>query len=155
MNKELNLPVERSRILFKGIVQGVGFRPYLYRSARKFQLSGFVKNTGEGVILEVEGKNLDNFLQYILNHLPPLSEVVNYEVSKLPLQFSHEFEILSSENTDKSDLLVSPDIAVCENCNIFGARQCNIFGARQSFLTSTSLTLHLLTAGLLGTEYMF
>ena len=70
MNKELNLPVERSGILFKGIVQGVGFRPYLYRSAKKFQLTGFVKITTEGVILEVEGKNLDNFLQYILNHLP-------------------------------------------------------------------------------------
>jgi hydrogenase maturation protein HypF len=116
MNKESTLPVERSRILFKGIVQGVGFRPYLYRSARRFQLTGFVKNTSEGVILEVEGKNLDNFLQYILNHLPPLSEVVNYKVSKLPLQFSREFEILSSENTDKSDLLVSPDIAICEKC---------------------------------------
>ncbi len=116
MNKELTLPDERSRILFKGIVQGVGFRPYLYRSARRFQLTGFVKNTSEGVILEVEGKNLDNFLQYILNHLPPLSEVVNYKVSKLPLQFSREFEILASENTDKSDLLVSPDIAICENC---------------------------------------
>ncbi|NIM10889.1 MAG: carbamoyltransferase HypF [Candidatus Aminicenantes bacterium] len=118
MNKEVGKPdqIERCKILFKGIVQGVGFRPYLYRSAQEFQLTGFVKNTTEGVILEVEGKNIDGFINYIFNHLPPLSEVVDYHVSNIPLQFSKKFEIHSSENTDKSDLLVSPDIAVCENC---------------------------------------
>jgi hydrogenase maturation protein HypF len=107
---------ERCRILFKGIVQGVGFRPYLYRSAKKFNLSGFVKNTSAGVILEVEGEKLEDFRQYVLQHLPPLSEVVDWQVTPLPVQFSRGFEILSSESAEKSDLLVSPDIAVCENC---------------------------------------
>jgi len=110
--------IERSRQIFKGIVQGVGFRPFLYRSAQKFNLSGFVKNTSEGVILEVEGEgeNIEAFTRYAMENLPPLSEVVDHQVSKIPALHSTIFEILSSENTNKSDLLVSPDIAVCENC---------------------------------------
>jgi hydrogenase maturation protein HypF len=109
-------PVERYRILFKGIVQGVGFRPYLYRTARQYQLNGFVKNTSEGVILEVEGRNIEEFIDYTLANLPPLSEVVEHSAAEIPLQDSQDFEIHPSENTDKSDLLVSPDIAVCGNC---------------------------------------
>jgi len=119
MNKKesgLTEPLERYRLLFQGIVQGVGFRPYLYRVAKKFKLNGFVKNTSEGVILEVEGRDLEDFVPYVLNHLPPLSEVVNYHVSKIPSQFSKEFQILSSESTEKSELFVSPDIAICKNC---------------------------------------
>jgi hydrogenase maturation protein HypF len=120
MNKEVGMlnHIERFKILFKGIVQGVGFRPYLYRSAQEFHLTGFVKNTSEGVILEVEGKNINGFINYILKHLPPLSEVVDYQILKIPRKFSKKFQIHSSENTDKSDLLVSPDIAVCEKCKI-------------------------------------
>ncbi|MGE5341050.1 MAG: carbamoyltransferase HypF [Candidatus Omnitrophota bacterium] len=120
MSKDEKSPtvVARYRILFKGIVQGVGFRPYLYRSAQKYNLSGFVKNTSEGVILEVEGitSDIDAFIPYVLNHFPPLAEVVDYKISQIPGLSSNGFEILSSENTDKSDLLVSPDIAVCDNC---------------------------------------
>lgn len=108
--------VSRIRMLFKGIVQGVGFRPYLYRCAQKFNFNGFVKNTSEGVILEVEGTGMDDFVPYVMGHLPPLSEVVYHEVNHIPVENSGSFVILSSENTDKSDLLVPPDIAVCQNC---------------------------------------
>lgn len=103
-------------MLFKGIVQGVGFRPYLYRCARKFSLSGFVKNTSKGVILEVEGVGMDDFVPYVLGHLPPLSEVVFHDVNRIPVENSDSFVIHSSEHTDKSDLLVPADIAVCQNC---------------------------------------
>jgi hydrogenase maturation protein HypF len=118
MNDDLKEPqsVQRYRILFKGIVQGVGFRPYLYRSAKTYNLNGFVKNTSQGVILEVEGLDLDAFVTYTMAHLPPLSEVVHHSVEKIPIQKSTTFEIHASESTDKSDLLVSPDIAVCDNC---------------------------------------
>ena len=119
MNKnDMNsIPVERYRLLFKGIVQGVGFRPYLYKSAQKFNLTGFVKNTSEGVIMEVEGLHIPaQFIPYVLNHFPPLAEVVDFQSSPLPVIHSTVFEILSSENTQKSDLLISPDIAICENC---------------------------------------
>jgi hydrogenase maturation protein HypF len=116
MISEESSSAARYRILFKGIVQGVGFRPFLYRSALKFQLNGHVKNTSEGVILEVEGQNLDAFVTYIFSHLPPLSEVTYHEVKEIPTEGSTAFEILASRSSDTSDLLVSPDIAVCENC---------------------------------------
>jgi len=108
----------RVRLLIKGIVQGVGFRPFLYRSAQKYKLLGFVKNTLQGVILEVEGNERDikDFIPYILNHPPPLSLIESVETQELPVQFSKTFEIVSSEETGRGDLLVSPDIAICDNC---------------------------------------
>lgn len=111
----------RARILIKGIVQGVGFRPFLYRSAHRYQLTGFVKNTSQGVILEVEGKEakIKDFVSHILNHPPPLALIESHETRELPLQFSKQFKIVSSEESgenDRRDLLVSPDIAICDNC---------------------------------------
>ncbi len=109
---------KRVRVLIKGIVQGVGFRPFLYRCAKKYNLSGFVKNTSQGVILEVEGRarDIEDFVPYILNHPPPLSLIEHHETRQLPLQHSGKFYIVPSEDNGETDLLVSPDIAVCENC---------------------------------------
>lgn len=108
----------RVRFLIKGIVQGVGFRPFLYRSAHTYKLYGFVKNTAQGVILEVEGtkKNIEDFTTHILNNPPPLALIESHETQELPPQGSETFEILSSEDSGKGDSLVSPDIAICDNC---------------------------------------
>ncbi len=106
----------RVRILFKGVVQGVGFRPHLYRSAKKYNLPGFVKNTPEGVILEVEGEDIDGFKTYLLEHIPPLARIDHLETCELPPQFPDKFEILASDEHGDSDLPVSPDIAVCGQC---------------------------------------
>lgn len=108
--------IERYRILFKGIVQGVGFRPYLYKTATTHNLTGFVKNTSEGVILEVEGTGIRDFISFTFANLPPLSKVVDHKIIAIDLQHSTRFEIHASESTSKSDLLVSPDIAICDNC---------------------------------------
>jgi hydrogenase maturation protein HypF len=109
---------KRIGILIKGIVQGVGFRPFVYRSAQKYKLPGFVKNTSRGVILEVEGvgETIDAFIDHILNHPPPLAMIESHEIKELPIQFSETFEIVSSEDSGKGDSLVSPDIAICDNC---------------------------------------
>ncbi len=109
---------KRFRLLIKGIVQGVGFRPFLYRSAKKYNLCGLVKNTSRGVILEVEGseKSIKEFISYIINDPPPLSLIENYEFREIKRQYSKEFEILSSEDDGEGGLLVSPDIAICANC---------------------------------------
>lgn len=108
----------RYRILIKGIVQGVGFRPFLYRAAKKYNLCGFVKNTSRGVILEVEGEDsaVKEFISFIINEPPPLSLIEHYETREIELQQSKEFEILSSEADGEGELLVSPDIAICDNC---------------------------------------
>jgi len=113
---KISLKGKRIRILFKGIVQGVGFRPFLFRSAQKYNLAGFVKNSSQGVILEVEGEDITGFVNHILNHPPPLSRIENYQIQELSLQHPETFEIMTSESDEHSDLLVSPDIAICENC---------------------------------------
>ena len=70
---------KRLRSLFTGIVQGVGFRPSLYRLARRHNLSGFIKNTGQGVHLEIEGESflLDLFHSELSRSYPPMSQVEN------------------------------------------------------------------------------
>jgi hydrogenase maturation protein HypF len=98
------------------VVQGVGFRPFLYRSARQYNLKGFVKNTAQGVILEVEGDHIKEFINHILENPPPLSRIEHYRIQDLPRKYPKEFEIISSVSDQKYDLLVSPDIAICENC---------------------------------------
>ena len=113
--------IKRSRLLIKGIVQGVGFRPFLYRSAQAYHLLGFVKNTSQGVILEVEGneKDIAKFISHIRMNPPPLALIESCESSEIPLEFPTTFEILSSEENgemSRRQLLVSPDIAICENC---------------------------------------
>lgn len=108
----------RVRFLIKGIVQGVGFRPFLYRSAHKFNLSGFVKNTAQGVILETEGtkKDIEDFTSHILENPPPLALIESHEAEEISPLGSETFEIVSSEAGGKGDSLVSPDIAICDNC---------------------------------------
>ena len=108
----------RVRVFIKGVVQGVGFRPFVYRTAQKYKLPGFVRNTSRGVILEVEGERekIDAFIDFVLNHPPPLALIESHEVKGLPIQFSETFEIVSSEDSGKGDSLVSPDIAICDNC---------------------------------------
>ncbi|MCP4219756.1 MAG: carbamoyltransferase HypF, partial [bacterium] len=104
----------RSKILIKGIVQGVGFRPFLYRSAQQYKLTGYVKNTSQGVIMEVEGEkqNIEDFSRHIESNPPPLSLIESYEIFEIPPLLSKTFEIIPSEDTGKGDLLVSPDIAI-------------------------------------------
>lgn len=106
----------RLRLHFSGIVQGVGFRPFLYRSAEKFKLKGFVKNTSAGVTLEVEGSRLPAFVRYITHHAPPLSHIETLHCEEIPAQSSKKFVILESDNRGQKNVMVSPDIALCLNC---------------------------------------
>jgi len=106
----------RLRLHFSGIVQGVGFRPFLYRSAEKFGLKGFVKNTSAGVTLEVEGGRLGEFVRHIVRHAPPLSHIETLRLEEIPLRHSREFAILESDTSGQKNVMVSPDIALCEAC---------------------------------------
>lgn len=101
-----------------GIVQGVGFRPFIYRSAQKFDLSGWVQNTARGVILEVEGRqsNVDEFVPYFLDNPPPLALIESCDRQDIPVEGANTFEIIASEGNGAGSQLVSPDIAICGNC---------------------------------------
>jgi len=106
----------RLRLHFSGIVQGVGFRPFLYRAAEKFKLKGFVKNTSAGVTLEIEGNRLPGFVNYITRNAPPLSLIETLRLEAVPERNSRKFLILESETNGRNNVMVSPDIALCANC---------------------------------------
>jgi len=110
----------RENIIIKGIVQGVGFRPFIHKLIKNYNLSGWVLNSSQGVEIEVEGEEeeLNNFMDNIKQKFPPLARIEEIEVKKLPLVGYQEFFIKSSktEEENSSTLLVSPDISICPDC---------------------------------------
>ena len=85
--------IQRRRIRVRGLVQGVGFRPHVYRCATRLGLAGFVSNGPEGVIIEVEGGQLATFLQLLRDELPPLARVDSLIEAPLALTGEAEFRI--------------------------------------------------------------
>ncbi len=106
------------QITIKGIVQGVGFRPTVYNIARKLELKGFVTNTSEGVIAEVEGEKADRFADTLREEIPqlaPLAKIVSIESKELPHAGYTEFAIIKS--IDNGGFThISPDISICDDC---------------------------------------
>jgi len=105
------------RIKYKinGIVQGVGFRPTVYKIAKELDLKGFVLNSGDGVIIEIEGGNLNRFIETLKNNLPPLARIDTIEQEILERKNYTDFEIIESKETAKTTS-ISPDIAICDEC---------------------------------------
>ncbi|MBI5583745.1 MAG: carbamoyltransferase HypF [Deltaproteobacteria bacterium] len=108
----------RYRVTIQGIVQGVGFRPFIYQQARARRLTGFVTNTSHGVELEIEGPDpaLDDFLRAIRQEAPPLSRITSIQVQPLPTEGDGEFQIRKSRAQETRSALISPDTAVCPDC---------------------------------------
>ncbi len=108
----------RKHIEVNGIVQGVGFRPFVFNLARSFHLTGFVTNTSNGVIVEVEGpeKSIERFLEALPAKKPPLAEIISVESSDVPLQHSTAFTIIASIDSADNQTLIAPDIAICDDC---------------------------------------
>lgn len=110
----------RKRYLVKvnGIVQGVGFRPFVYNRAQELELSGFVKNTVDGVHIEVEGepRSLKRFLALLQDSPPPLSEISALDYSELPIRGGSGFTIHKSKNAAENRTFISPDVTVCDDC---------------------------------------
>ena len=105
----------RYRFLIQGIVQGVGFRPRVYKIAKELGLKGYVLNSGEGVIIEIEGKNRDKFINKLRKNLPPLAKINNIKKEILSLKNYKDFQIIHSKNSSKTTF-ISPDISICEDC---------------------------------------
>lgn len=108
----------RIHIVIRGAVQGVGFRPFIYKLAREIGLSGFVLNSPAGVIIETEGekKLLDRFVLSIQSKKPPRAIIQSLEFSFLdPVDFKG-FEIRESESNGKRSAFILPDMAVCDEC---------------------------------------
>ena len=108
----------RKEIRVSGIVQGVGFRPYVYRLAADRNLAGNVSNTPAGVTIEVQGPAdvVEDFVSRLPADAPALSQITSVLVREVPCEPDRHFEILPSHTSDHASALISPDVAVCEDC---------------------------------------
>ncbi len=109
---------ERLRAIVTGAVQGVGFRPFVYRLAIALRLEGWVRNSPQGVFMEVEGDRpaLDSFLARLLAERPPRAVIQGLETSWLDPCGHAGFEIRESAADGAPVALVLPDIATCDEC---------------------------------------
>ncbi len=109
--------MERRRFRVQGVVQGVGFRPFVYGLARRLELTGFVLNDGSGVVVEAEGagESLDRFATALRAEAPPLARVDAVVADRIPVAGSEAFTIAASAATVGS-ALIPADVATCEDC---------------------------------------
>jgi hydrogenase maturation protein HypF len=109
---------ERVQIIIKGIVQGVGFRPAVYTLAESLDLKGYVTNTSEGVLVDIEGARVADFVQRIRSESPSLSRITDLTVTPLPHHGYTDFTILASTDNaaGRPFTLVSPDVSMCDDC---------------------------------------
>lgn len=107
-----------ARIHITGIVQGVGFRPFVYGLATRLDLTGWVRNTSAGVDIEVDGtpEDLDKFVQLLRSEAPLLSHIDELTVASIPAQGFSAFEIVHSEGSAGDFIPISPDVSICEDC---------------------------------------
>jgi hydrogenase maturation protein HypF len=108
----------RRRILIQGIVQGVGFRPFVYGQAHHYGLCGFVLNDSSGVTIEVEGSvtDLDAFQRALTEKAPPLARIDTLTVEQISLRLDTSFVIAHSQSSSERLALISPDTSTCADC---------------------------------------
>ncbi|MBI2757183.1 MAG: carbamoyltransferase HypF [Chloroflexi bacterium] len=106
------------RVHITGIVQGVGFRPFVYNLAARFDLKGWVRNTSAGVDIEADGEHdkLDAFVKALRGEAPPLSHIDELTASFIPASGFRSFEIIHSESIPSAFQPIPPDAAICDDC---------------------------------------
>lgn len=109
---------KRLLIYIKGAVQGVGFRPFIFRLAESLRLKGYVINSASGVTIEAESTEniLQEFVRRIDSEKPPHAIIVSFEYSYLDPIGYNSFEIRESKSNGEISALILPDISVCDNC---------------------------------------
>lgn len=116
--KSRSTGLKRLKVNVRGAVQGVGFRPFVYRLATGLELCGWVNNSPEGVTLEVEGPtvDLDTFLLRLSEEKPPRSSIQSLESSWLDPSGHSGFVIAESEGGGEKTAIILPDIGTCSDC---------------------------------------
>ena len=114
----IDIPVARRRLRINGIVQGVGFRPFVYRLANRYELSGFVNNDSHGVCIEIEGPldRLEEFSDALALQAPPLSKIGEITTEELRPTGEDAFRIAVTRRSTTAVTHISPDVAVCDDC---------------------------------------
>ncbi len=111
--------VEIFWIKITGLVQGVGFRPFVYRIAHQFHIKGTVENRNDGVIIEMQGNSelLEAFIHALKTEAPPASAIDSVEIDIVTSDaIYNDFQIIKSTSVSDSVTEISPDIAVCKDC---------------------------------------
>jgi hydrogenase maturation protein HypF len=113
-----SVSIARKQILIRGIVQGVGFRPFVYNLAQSLGLSGYILNSSSGVTIEIEGAvaAIGRFLDTLQKSPPPLAQITELALVDFPPQGESEFSIRESRADDAEFMLLSPDVATCDDC---------------------------------------
>ena len=116
--RSVAMNTERAKVVVRGVVQGVGFRPFIYRLATQLGLNGWVLNSAQGVFVEVEGPPdlLRGFLERLEKEKPPLAVIQSLEFSFLDVVGYNNFEIRYSDRTGQKTALILPDVAICADC---------------------------------------
>ena len=128
------------KLIFKGVVQGVGFRPTIYRIAKKLDLKGYVINKGSEVEVVID-KDKDEFIKQVKEHLPSIAKITDITEKKDERTFN-DFQILHSEKGERESLIPA-DVGICKDCLIelfdendrrfhFPFTNCTVCGARYS-----------------------
>jgi hydrogenase maturation protein HypF len=110
--------VIRKGVDVAGIVQGVGFRPFVYRLANECGLTGVIANTPAGVSIEVQGEveAVERFLERLPKEIPPLARITGFTPRDAEVREESSFQITASRMDQAARALISPDVAVCEDC---------------------------------------
>ena len=110
--------IARYMIHIYGIVQGVGFRPFVYVSAHKLGLGGYVSNCGASVLIDVEGgaSELKSFINKIVKTAPPLAQIERVSIRKVSIEGYKSFEIVKSSVENEDLRFVPKDISICNSC---------------------------------------
>ena len=106
---------ERLRLRVRGVVQGVGFRPFAYSLASRLKLSGFVRNESDGVLIEVEGARAGAFLAELRRAPPPLARIDSVEVAQVAPAGGEEF-VIDATRQGRTTTRIGADAAVCDAC---------------------------------------
>ncbi|MCP3875261.1 MAG: carbamoyltransferase HypF [Desulfobacteraceae bacterium] len=106
------------RLEISGVVQGVGFRPFLFVSAKKYKLKGEVSNTSNGVLAIVQGtdKNIKGFINDIYHKSPLLASVTRIKTKDVEVKQFTSFQIVKSKTSNSRTTLISPDVTICPDC---------------------------------------
>jgi len=107
------------KIKITGIVQGVGFRPHVYRCARSFEIKGYVFNNDEGVIVHAQSEHedlLNKFIRAVRDNSPPLSMIDTVSIEKINAEQYNDFNIVTSEGSGQRGHVIPPDAFICDKC---------------------------------------
>ncbi len=116
--KAVDYLYKANKIHISGIVQGVGYRPFVYRIAQPLGIKGWVNNSSDGVNIHAEAEEffLEKFYHILNNEKPPLATVISITKNETALLNYEDFRIFESKEADKNDVLISADVATCNDC---------------------------------------